>query len=95
MNRAKPRTNTREARGDHLCRCSRCNDAYIGDKRSFVCADCAYSVVPSTHDPVARIREILAECTPDQRVDLLRAVTFGYCRECGGVGTPCACQRDE
>lgn len=30
------------APGDYMCRCSSCKDYYAGDKRSVICADCAY-----------------------------------------------------
>ena len=96
MNRQEPKHDKREARGgwapgEYLNKCSRCNDWYIGDKRSFICADCAYVVTPSTHDLVLRVREILAGCTPDQRVDILHALGHGYCRGCGSVEKSCVC----
>ena len=30
------------AGGDYLCRCMRCQQNFLGDKRALVCADCAY-----------------------------------------------------
>jgi hypothetical protein len=31
------------APGDYTCQCPFCKDKYMGDKRSMICADCAYS----------------------------------------------------
>lgn len=83
------------APGEYLCHCAQCHEDYFGDKRSFICADCAYVVTPSTHDLVLRVREILAECTPDQRVDILHALGYGYCRGCGRIHVDCDCHNHE
>lgn len=29
--------------GNYLCECFRCRAKFIGDKRSLICADCAYA----------------------------------------------------
>jgi hypothetical protein len=30
------------APGEYICLCAVCGDAFIGDKRAMVCADCSY-----------------------------------------------------
>lgn len=37
------------AAGEYLCRCRKCFDYFIGDKRSFHCADCAYEPINQTN----------------------------------------------
>jgi hypothetical protein len=32
------------APGDYIGRCCECHDAFIGDKRAIMCADCAYAI---------------------------------------------------
>ena len=34
------------APGEYLVMCRRCRDYFIGDKRAFLCADCAYGEKP-------------------------------------------------
>lgn len=38
------------APGDYLCHCRMCEQKYMGDKLSFVCADCAYSPKPTQEE---------------------------------------------
>ena len=46
------------APGKYWCRCRKCPDSYIGDKRSIWCADCAYAepVPPIHYSELARAR---------------------------------------
>ena len=36
------------ADGYYMCRCCKCDDVFIGDKRAVICADCAYAVPCAT-----------------------------------------------
>lgn len=35
-------------KGAYTCVCKTCGSSYFGDKRSYSCADCAYSATPTT-----------------------------------------------
>lgn len=46
------------AQGDYCCVCSQCGDKYYGDKRSTVCADCAYKDHPTERKPIEPFDEL-------------------------------------
>ena len=41
----------------YICKCSRCNEGFIGDKRAMVCADCAYAEPELTQEQKDQLME--------------------------------------
>ncbi len=47
-------------------------------------------------DTVSEVQDILANMTPDERVEFIRELFAGYCIHCGSHGSGhCHCQNDE
>lgn len=62
------------APGDYMCECASCGAPFIGDKRSVVCAECAYegSVTSWVREiPGAGLVRIMVPFTSEQRSRLL------------------------
>lgn len=48
------------APGAYFCRCTRCGEDFIGDKRALWCADCAYKKFPPLN--ASSIGEMQCRC---------------------------------
>jgi len=78
------------APGDYCCVCSQCKDKYYGDKRSTVCADCAYK-----EQPVEECEDYLPPCLHNPSEDVCVHEPPQACNDCAAYGYEFPKERQE